>query len=224
MSWIAPVTLRSPRVTLEPLDQRHCDELIEAVKDGALWTLWYTNIPAPEKMRAEIDRRIERLTAEVTDQEALVEEFKSRNALLQNSLTYFAHVTHRLGEQTRRDSPRTAAAVGMVAEAEWRRILALLAALGFNLFVPELHSPQLIRGLTEFREHLGGELTVMLLERIGKGREVHEIDASRVSSAIGLLRQAGVLARNRVLEGRKYEQIDGQVHLDDQPNHRRLFH
>src|SRR5436309_4430487 len=58
MSWIAPVTLRSPRVTLEPLDQRHCDELIEAVKDGALWTLWYTSIPEPEKMRAEIDRRL----------------------------------------------------------------------------------------------------------------------------------------------------------------------
>src|SRR4030095_7600069 len=58
MSWIAPVTLRGPRVTLEPLDQRHCDELIEAVKDGALWTLWYTSIPEPEKMRAEIDRRL----------------------------------------------------------------------------------------------------------------------------------------------------------------------
>ena len=58
MSWIAPVTLRSPRVTLEPLDQRHCDDLIEAVKDGALWTLWYTNIPEPEKMRAEIERRL----------------------------------------------------------------------------------------------------------------------------------------------------------------------
>jgi 3-dehydroquinate synthase len=113
---------------------------------------------------------------------------------------------------------------GMLAEPEWRRILALLAALGFKLYVPELDSPQLIGGLNEFREHLGGELTVMLLERIGRGREVHEIDVSRVSSAIGLLRQAGVLARNRVLEGRKYEQIDGQVHLDDQPNHRRLFH
>src|SRR5215470_6246231 len=58
MSWIAPVTLRSPRVTLEPLEQRHCDDLIEAVKDGALWTLWYTSIPEPDKMRAEIERRL----------------------------------------------------------------------------------------------------------------------------------------------------------------------
>jgi N-acetyltransferase len=58
MSWIAPVTLKGPRVTLRPLDQRHCDELIDAVKDGTLWTLWYTNIPEPEKMRSEIDRRL----------------------------------------------------------------------------------------------------------------------------------------------------------------------
>ena len=58
MSWIAPVTLRSPRVTLEPLEQRHCDDLIEAVKDGALWTLWYTSIPEPESMGAEIERRL----------------------------------------------------------------------------------------------------------------------------------------------------------------------
>jgi RimJ/RimL family protein N-acetyltransferase len=45
-------------VNLEPLDHRHCDELIEAVKDGALWTLWYTPIPKPEDMKAEIDRRL----------------------------------------------------------------------------------------------------------------------------------------------------------------------
>ena len=113
---------------------------------------------------------------------------------------------------------------GMLGEADWRRILALLSALGFALHVPELDSRQLLGGLDEFREHLGGELTVMLLERIGKGREVHQIDASRVSSAIGVLRQASVMGRDRVLQGRKYEAIDGQVHPDDQPNHRRLFH
>ena len=58
MTWLAPVTLRSPIVNLEPLDHRHCDDLIEAAKDGELWTLWYTSIPKPEAMRAEIDRRL----------------------------------------------------------------------------------------------------------------------------------------------------------------------
>jgi RimJ/RimL family protein N-acetyltransferase len=32
--------------------------LIEALKDGELWTLWYTKIPAPDQLRAEIGRRL----------------------------------------------------------------------------------------------------------------------------------------------------------------------
>jgi RimJ/RimL family protein N-acetyltransferase len=58
MTWLQPVTLRSSRATLEPLAHGHRDHLIEAVKDGGLWQLWYTTIPAPEKMSAEIDRRL----------------------------------------------------------------------------------------------------------------------------------------------------------------------
>jgi RimJ/RimL family protein N-acetyltransferase len=58
MPWPEPVTLSSPRVRLEPLDRRHEADLIEAVKDGELWRLWYTSIPAPEKMGVEIDRRL----------------------------------------------------------------------------------------------------------------------------------------------------------------------
>src|SRR5215208_1822365 len=58
MTWLQPLTLRSPGVDLEPLAHRHGDDLIDAVNDGALWTLWYTSIPHPDAMRAEIDRRL----------------------------------------------------------------------------------------------------------------------------------------------------------------------
>ena len=58
MAWPPPVTLRASRATLEPLAHKHRDDLIEAVKDGELWGLWYTTIPEPEKMGAEIDRRL----------------------------------------------------------------------------------------------------------------------------------------------------------------------
>ena len=57
MTWLEPVTLRGASVRLEPLDHRHCGDLIEAVKDGELCRLWYTSIPAPEQREAEIDRR-----------------------------------------------------------------------------------------------------------------------------------------------------------------------
>jgi RimJ/RimL family protein N-acetyltransferase len=58
MSWLQPVTLRGASVTLAPLSHDHHDDLVEAVKDGELWKLWYTMIASPEGMRAEIDRRL----------------------------------------------------------------------------------------------------------------------------------------------------------------------
>lgn len=58
MPWLEPVSLRGPHARLEPLSQDHCDGLIEAVKDGELWKLWYTTIPSAEEMPREIDRRL----------------------------------------------------------------------------------------------------------------------------------------------------------------------
>jgi RimJ/RimL family protein N-acetyltransferase len=58
-SWIAPTSLLGQHVQLEPLSHAHHEELAEAVRDGALWQLWYTAIPAPERMAAEIARRLD---------------------------------------------------------------------------------------------------------------------------------------------------------------------
>ena len=58
MAWLEPVTLEGPHAKLEPLEHEHYDGLVEAVKDGGLWDLWYTFVPRPEKMKDEIDRRI----------------------------------------------------------------------------------------------------------------------------------------------------------------------
>lgn len=56
------------------------------------------------------------------------------------------------------------------------RILATLTELGFTLYIQELDDPSLFEGLVQFREHLGGELTITLLQSIGQGFEVHEVD------------------------------------------------
>jgi len=58
VNWPPPVTLRGAHVTLEPLAPRHHDDLVEAVRDGELWKLTYTTVPLPEKMEAEIARRL----------------------------------------------------------------------------------------------------------------------------------------------------------------------
>jgi RimJ/RimL family protein N-acetyltransferase len=59
MAWPEPVTLRGSHATLEPLTHARRDELIEAVRDGELWKLWYTFVPPPEQIAAEIERRLE---------------------------------------------------------------------------------------------------------------------------------------------------------------------
>jgi RimJ/RimL family protein N-acetyltransferase len=58
MAWLEPITLQGPHARLEPLSQDHHDGLVEAVKDGELWKLWYTFVPEPEEMKKEIDRRL----------------------------------------------------------------------------------------------------------------------------------------------------------------------
>ncbi|EKS35903.1 GNAT family N-acetyltransferase [Afipia clevelandensis] len=58
MTFLSPVTLEGPHARLEPLSRDHNDGLVEAVKDGELWKLWYTFIPRAENMDQEIDRRL----------------------------------------------------------------------------------------------------------------------------------------------------------------------
>lgn len=58
MTWLKPVTLEDSAVALVPLRHDHHDALVEAVQDGELWNLWYTLIPKPDGMSAEIDRRL----------------------------------------------------------------------------------------------------------------------------------------------------------------------
>jgi RimJ/RimL family protein N-acetyltransferase len=58
MGFADSVSLHGQHVSLVPLSQSYHDDLAAAVKDGELWTLWYTTIPSPDKMRAEIDRRL----------------------------------------------------------------------------------------------------------------------------------------------------------------------
>ena len=59
MTFLEPLTLTGRRVILEPLAEEHHDGLVEAATDGELWKLWYTSVPAPEHMAAEIRRRLD---------------------------------------------------------------------------------------------------------------------------------------------------------------------
>jgi len=87
---------------------------------------------------------------------------------------------------------------GLLEESAWQRVLATLTTLGFRLFTAELaervNEPDgplgLFCGLTEFRQHLGGRLTVTLLEGIGSAANVHAMDERRIEQSVALIRAA----------------------------------
>ena len=86
---------------------------------------------------------------------------------------------------------------GRLEERDWERTIALMTAMGFDLTVPQPCAPVsrenprcLLSGLNEFREHLGGPLTIMLIQRVGQAIEVHEISDGLMLESIQVLNGA----------------------------------
>jgi 3-dehydroquinate synthase len=86
---------------------------------------------------------------------------------------------------------------GMLRKDELDEIIEVMEEIGFQLFSPVLLQKEenaqqltqlaIIKGLSEFREHLGGRLTITLLEKIGKGQEVNQVDSALVEKSVYLL-------------------------------------
>jgi 3-dehydroquinate synthase len=78
---------------------------------------------------------------------------------------------------------------GRIEEADLLRVFKVFHTLGLSLYAPELQEDALLQGLKEFQEHLGGRLTIMLLEKLGKGVEVHEMDQQLIVKSLHLLQR-----------------------------------
>lgn len=79
---------------------------------------------------------------------------------------------------------------GLITELDLQHILDVMLNIGFDLSIP-VESPEeidiLLNGIEEFREHLGGELTITLISDIGVKHDVHNIDMGLMSQAISKL-------------------------------------
>ena len=95
--------------------------------------------------------------------------------------------------------------VGILDPMAAERVLGLLQALGFELYSGELghvdsdNRPLVLGGIEEFREHLGGEMTVTLLAGIGKGVEVHELKLPTMLDAMQELEQRHKQSAHKVI-------------------------
>lgn len=84
---------------------------------------------------------------------------------------------------------RYAELAGLLAPADTERVLMMLARLGLPLFHPVLAERRdgrlaILQGLDDFREHLGGNLTITLLTGIGRRVEVSEMDPAKIEATI----------------------------------------
>ncbi|SDE79275.1 3-dehydroquinate synthase [Pricia antarctica] len=77
--------------------------------------------------------------------------------------------------------------IGLISESELDRIIRVFEAIGFDLHFPvesEAEINRLLNGIEEFREHLGGQLTITLISGIGKKHDVHKIDNFLMKKAL----------------------------------------
>ncbi len=77
--------------------------------------------------------------------------------------------------------------VGLISEEDLQHILDVMIAIGFDLSLPVQNDDkieQLLNGIEEFREHLGGQLTITLISELGVKHDVHTIDMELMSKAI----------------------------------------
>ncbi|MFM8690898.1 MAG: GNAT family N-acetyltransferase [Limnohabitans sp.] len=149
--FVQALTLQGQHVCLVPLQKAHHDELCEAVRDGELWNHWYTAIPHPEAMQAEIERRL-RLQTEGSMCPFTVIEPASGRAV---GMTTYMHIdaAHRrveIGSTWYRQSVQRTA-----LNTEAKR---LLLAHAFE---------QLDCIAVEFRTHLFNQPSRRAIERLG---------------------------------------------------------
>jgi len=180
---------------------------VALIRDGSFFESLERDAPLLARFEPEAMRRMIYRSAELHVQHIATggDPFESGSARPLDFGHWAAHKLEQLSNFEIRHGE--AVAIGMAIDviysrnislldaASAERILRLLEALGFELFSSELlrldgqQQPMVLGGLEEFREHLGGELTLTMLRGIGRGVEIHEVAVTRMLEAISELRQ-----------------------------------
>ena len=148
---LTPVTLTGELVMLEPLRPDHHDQLVEAVRDGRLWELWYTSVPAPDAMTAEIEDRLAQQAA------GTMLPFAVRH----NAMGHVVGMTTYLNAEP--DVPRLE--IGATWTARWAQRIGVNAESKLLLLT---HAFDVLGCIAvEFRTHWHNQQSRTAIERLG---------------------------------------------------------
>jgi RimJ/RimL family protein N-acetyltransferase len=111
--WLYEIQIQGDLVKLEILSTEHIEDLTEAVKDGALWNLWYTSIPEPQNVKNYIETAISEFQNNKSFPFVIIRKYDnkvigttrfmnadSRNKRLEIGTTWYAKSTQRTGSNT----------------------------------------------------------------------------------------------------------------------------
>ena len=179
---------------------------VALIRDGAFFNWLEANAAALARFEAEAMGHMIRRCAELHLQHiaSAGDPFEQGSARPLDYGHWSAHKLEGLSHHALRHGEAVAIGMAMDARyavlseilpaAEGERICRLLERLGFELWHDSLEimeadgRPAVMDGLREFQEHLGGELTITLIEAIGHGVEVHSIDNAHMLAALDWLR------------------------------------
>lgn len=185
---------------------------VALIRDGAFFTWLEDNAGALANFEAEAMVHLIRRCAELHLQHIATggDPFEHGSARPLDYGHWSAHKMESLSHHALRHGE--AVAIGMAMDARYAVLSGILAEtdgeqicdfqerLGFNLWHDSLNitTPDgvvaVIDGLREFQEHLGGELTITLIQSLGLGVEVHAIDHGRMLASLGWLRDRAAAA------------------------------
>jgi N-acetyltransferase len=181
MGFADSVSLHGQHVALVPLAHSHEEDLAEAVRDGELWTLWYTSIPTPERLREEIDRRLDLLAKGSMIPFAVIEKSTGKAV----GMTTFMHI----------DAVNRRVEIG----STWYRKRVQRSALNTEckLLLLTYAFEQLRCIAVEFRTHFFNQQSRAAILRLGA-----KLD--------GILRQHQIAANGTVRDTCVYSILDGE--------------
>lgn len=107
--------------------------------------------------------------------------------------------------------------MGILEEKEVNRVLSLLRLLEFPLYTEFWNQLSIEQSLQEFREHLGGELCITLLEATGQAREVHTIDARKMHESLQYLQARFAKPEDRRVHINGEGGLPGKIETKSEP-------